>query len=341
MLRYDQDRDASAGILRLVLQEMSRHEAPFTPLCYAVWYEYLAGINPGLSEAIDGMRDRAEPINASAIELLYEKYVSEFDVDAERLVQENAQRILNDVLRHAQEADHKAHEYDGNLERSVLKLDMDGGEAVRAVVETLRSDTHHMRSAVQTLQGHLQHSQREIVQLKNELERARIEALTDPLTGVLNRRGFELSFSRIMGDPEMQQKPMSLIMLDIDHFKTINDTHGHLFGDRVIRAIASTLKANIKGQDAVARLGGEEFCLLLPATPIAGAHTLADKIRRMIERGRIRRQDGKEEIGGITVSMGVTEFMPQETSETFVGRADQALYQSKKNGRNQVSLALQ
>lgn len=341
MLKYDQDRNASAELFRLVLQHMSKHEAAFTPCCYAVWYEYLAGINLRLKLAMDEMLAQSLPMDDTAIDELFREYVSELRGDAQRLIGDNAQRILSDILRHAEEADHRAHEYGENLDKSASLLDNSSVDALRTVVTDLQSDTQQMRSAVVSLQGNLQHSRQEIVQLKRELEHARVEALTDPLTGTLNRRGFELQFSRLLAEPETAHKEISLIMLDIDHFKKINDTHGHLFGDKVIRGVAEVLKANVKGKDAIARLGGEEFGVLLPETSLAGAQVLADRIRQMVEKGRIRRLDGKDEIGGITISLGVAELNPDESTAALLDRADKALYISKQNGRNRVSIAPQ
>jgi diguanylate cyclase len=341
MLRYDQDRNASAELFRLVLQRMSQYPAAFTPCCYAVWYEYLAGINLRLKLAMDDRLALSKPIDDAAIEELFEEFISELRGDAERLIGDNAQRILDDILKHAEEADHRAHAYGTNLDQqSKLLIDATGVEELRSVVTNLHSDTQQMRSAVVNLQGNLANSRQEIDTLKRELESARVEALTDPLTGALNRRGFEIHFSRL-AESEAARTDISLIMIDIDHFKKINDTHGHLFGDKVIRGVVEVLKANVKGKDAIARLGGEEFGILLPETPLSGAHALADKIRQMIEKGRIRRQDGKDEVGGITVSLGVAVLNPDEDTAAFLNRADQALYFSKENGRNRVSIAPQ
>ena len=305
MLKYDQDRNASAELFRLVLLQMSKYTAAFTPCCYAVWYEYLAGINLRLKLAMDERVAQSQPFDDAAIEELFQEYVSELRGDAQRLIGDNAQRILNDILRHAEEADHRAHEYGENLQHSAQMLDTSGAEVLRSVVTNLQADTHKMRSAVVDLQGNLAHSRQEIETLKRELEHARVEALTDPLTGALNRRGFDMQFSRLLAESETSNGEISLIMLDIDHFKKINDTHGHLFGDKVIRGVAEVLKANVKGRDAIARLGGEEFGVLLPDTSLSGAQVLADRIRQMVEKGRIRRQDGKDEVGGITISLGV------------------------------------
>lgn len=340
MYKYDQDRSASTELFRLVLQQMSKYPAAFTPCCYAVWYEFIAGINLRLKLAMEEMLAKSLPFDDDAIEHLYQEYVSELRGDAQRLIGENAQRILNDILRHTEEADHQASAYGANLEQHSARLmDTAGVDVLRNVVSHLQVDTQQMRSAVVDLQGNLAHSRQEIETLKRELEHARVEALTDPLTGALNRRGFELQFSRVLAESESSGSAISLIMLDIDHFKKINDTHGHLFGDKVIRGVAEVLKANVKGRDAIARLGGEEFGVLLPETPLSGAQALADKIRLMVERGRIRRHDGKDEVGGITISLGVAELIPSEDTAAFLNRADKALYCSKESGRNRVSIA--
>ncbi|MDR2875151.1 MAG: diguanylate cyclase [Methylobacillus sp.] len=268
------------------------------------------------------------------------EYDQDFFREAQRLLGENAQRILNDILRHAAEVEQQAGAYGARLERHSARLpDAASVDALRNVLSHLRADTRQMRSAVVDLQGNLAHSREEIESLKRELEHARVEALTDALTGALNRRGFELRLARVLAESGDSGGAISLIMLDIDHFKKINDAHGHLFGDEVIRTVAETLRACVKGRDAVARLGGEEFCVLLPETSLAGARALAHNIRARVERGRIRRHDSADEVGGITISLGVAELSPREDTADFLDRADQALYCAKESGRNRVSIA--
>lgn len=162
--------------------------------------------------------------------------------------------------------------------------------------------------------------------------------MTDPLTGILNRRGFEIRASQTFADQTTLDKGLCLLMLDIDHFKKINDTYGHLFGDKVIRAIAETLKSKVRGDDSVARLGGEEFAVMLPETDISGARTVAEHIRQSIEGGKIRRLDTKEQIGGITISIGVAAYTNGVSVVDLLDQADKALYVSKNTGRNKTSV---
>jgi diguanylate cyclase len=136
-----------------------------------------------------------------------------------------------------------------------------------------------------------------------------------------------------------QGAPPSLVMLDIDHFKSVNDTHGHLIGDRVIRFVAQVLEKNIKGKDTAARYGGEEFTVLLPETPATGAKSVAESIRKAVANAQLVRADNKKPLGQITISAGVATFAAGEDVMEFINRADQALYRSKNEGRNRVSVA--
>ena len=128
----------------------------------------------------------------------------------------------------------------------------------------------------------------------------------------------------------------ALVLADVDHFKQINDTFGHVLGDKVLRSIAGIFRDSIKGRDIAARIGGEEFALLLPQTTLEGARTVAEQIRSTISRGRICRDQNRETIGTITVSLGVAAGAPGESLDTLMFRADQALYAAKRAGRNQV-----
>ncbi len=137
----------------------------------------------------------------------------------------------------------------------------------------------------------------------------------------------------------MAERGPCLLIADIDNFKMVNDAYGHLFGDKVLCSVAKILKANIKGRDMAARYGGEEFVVLLPETTLDGARLLAEKIRATIGRSRIRRAENRQETAQITVSFGVASYCSGETAREFIDRADSALYASKKQGRNRVTVA--
>ncbi len=162
----------------------------------------------------------------------------------------------------------------------------------------------------------------------------RKEAITDVLTGLYNRRFFEESLDKEVARAKRQKQPFSIIGIDLDFLKKINDTYGHSYGDLAIKTIADVLKSNARSVDIPARIGGEEFDVILPGVGSAGAMIAAERIRKSIENAQI------ENVGNITGSLGVaTYFEHTENVEELLELTDQAMYTSKRNGRNRVTLA--
>lgn len=180
---------------------------------------------------------------------------------------------------------------------------------VLLAVSRLRSDYHRSQVTVATM--------REV-------------AATDPLTGLLNRRALADHLAVANALVRRGLQPMSVILMDVDHFKAINDQKGHAAGDQVLVSLSALLAAQLRGSDRVGRWGGEEFLLLAPATRLAAAHDLAERIRRAVEAA--------EWHGGwrVTASLGVAECHPDDSPDSLVQRADQALYAAKAAGRNCV-----
>ncbi|MCB1958605.1 MAG: GGDEF domain-containing protein, partial [Rhodocyclaceae bacterium] len=151
---------------------------------------------------------------------------------------------------------------------------------------------------------------------------------SDALTGLPNRRSFERRMAACLRDDSATH---CLVLTDIDHFKKVNDSYGHLFGDQVLRSVARGLQACLDESQLVARVGGEEFAIMVPAS-LAHAAQLAERIRLTVAGSRIRRRDGGQ-VGQITVSLGVAARRPGEAAEAWFERADRALYAAKHGGR--------
>ncbi|QXI53598.1 diguanylate cyclase [Pseudomonas alvandae] len=171
--------------------------------------------------------------------------------------------------------------------------------------------------------------------VRENLEEQRQKALVDPLTGLPNRAAWSERLEREVEQWQRHGNSLLIAMLDLDHFKRINDNYGHLAGDRVLKLIASVLRKRIRGGDFIARFGGEEFVLLVPDTPLAAGAKLAEALRAAIEACPFH---FKGEPVTVTVSMGMTAFKPGEHSDLVLKRADQALYRAKNAGRNRVEL---
>ncbi|MCG3200343.1 MAG: Diguanylate cyclase VdcA [Gammaproteobacteria bacterium] len=336
--KYEETKAASGEILRMVVPAMAGHNAACHPISYTVWYEYFSGRNPRLRAELDPRLQRGEILEEGDIAQLFERHLTGPHETTVRRLCEELRQLAGEISASARQAGAEAGEYAQSLDAAGQRLETLGEHPeLEPLIRELLEGAARMRRSVGTLEDRLAASGRQINELREALAQAQNEALIDPLTGLVNRRGFDSALHDLIESPRTGEAGTCLLMVDIDHFKRINDAHGHLVGDKVIRAVAQVLKNGVKGRDTVARYGGEEFSVLLPATPLAGACALAEQLRVTVERGRIRRADNGEAVASVTISIGVTALHAGEPFEEFVQRADAALYASKQNGRNRVT----
>ncbi len=168
-----------------------------------------------------------------------------------------------------------------------------------------------------------------LLRVRNKLE---YESSHDMLTGLLNRRAYNMSIQSEVERNLRYELPVSLILFDIDHFKKVNDNYGHKAGDAVLRQLSQRVLASLRKIDSVYRIGGEEFAIICPDTELPGAQQLADKLRQGVESMRF------EQISQITISLGVAEYDASWSVDMFYQNADKALYLAKNNGRNRVEV---
>lgn len=168
------------------------------------------------------------------------------------------------------------------------------------------------------------------------MEDIRLKAITDGLTGLHNHRYFQDALDRELSRAGRYAGHLSLIMLDIDHFKKFNDTYGHQEGDRVLEAVALQIRNSTRDVDIVARYGGEEFAVVLPETSLDGARIVAERIRANVENNRVK---GRNTEYAVTVSVGVAPFLSGQKKSELIKAADACLYRAKENGRNRVAVA--
>ncbi len=337
-MKYQDSVEKSAEYLRMALALMAKQAAALHPISYAVWYEYVSGGNASLKATIDLHLKKGEQLDEKLTYDIFQKHIAEVNDQVAQRVSEGIQKVMADVASSAAHTGDQAGRFGHALEKWCNGLAGNPAEGEQGADAILQL-TRNMQGAVSSLKSRLDDSRKEIEQLREEVVRAREEALVDGLTGLCNRRGFDMALSSCLATSVPGECGPSLLMADIDHFKRVNDSFGHLFGDRVIKSVAQILKANVKGQDTAARYGGEEFVVLLPETPVEGARLLAEKIRVMVERGRIKRTTDNEAIANITISLGVAGFKAGESASDFLARADTALYAAKNSGRNRVCVA--
>lgn len=218
---------------------------------------------------------------------------------------------------------------------------LSGVEEVQTLAATLNDAARKLGKQQEDLE-HLVHERTEQIERKNdELSRAneRLEklALTDPLTGLPNRRYLEQALAFEVTRQKRQRRPFSLLMIDVDHFKHFNDTHGHPAGDEILRQLGAILQQSLRASDVVARVGGEEFVVLLLDTELPLARGAAEKVRSAVVEHDFPHGD-KQPGGRLTISLGIASF-PRHGADAdeVLASADRALYKSKARGRNVVS----
>jgi diguanylate cyclase len=186
------------------------------------------------------------------------------------------------------------------------------------------------------LNANLENSRSQIEKLRWNLAEAQELGMRDPLTALNNRRCFDINLAKEIAEARANGTEMCLVMGDIDRFKAVNDTFGHLIGDEILKMFARLLSSNVKGRDTVARFGGEEFAIILPETGLEDAQTLTEDIRRQLEAKQLALNNSGVPIGKITASFGVAQLAERDDAATLVQRADAKLYEAKSAGRNRV-----
>ncbi len=330
------DIEKSFQILKSTIPLLLKYNIPAIPTNYALWYTYASDDSPLLNQDIDENLQKGYPLSVAKTKELYRNYLSEKqEVDAWQLRQ-SMEAMLLEVSQSMKDTKSDTTEFkslmDDNLD-NLTKVEKEG-LSVTEVVALVRKMVHELQAIRQktiSFSGSLVKAEKEIESLKLKLQESQHEALYDALTGLCNRRYFDSEIESKIGIDKL-----SLMLIDIDHFKVINDTHGHLMGDLVLKAVAKKLQSGCREDAQVFRYGGEEFVILMPSADLQKARHIADVMRRSIEKIAVKDRRTGIVLGDVTVSIGVAQRSKGEQPHDLVERADKLLYKAKTLGRNRV-----
>jgi diguanylate cyclase len=337
MFEYPQTPAQANEHLRLTLAFLGKHGFSPNPINFTLVYEYLLNRDPALRHAVDQALAQGPIPHEMAIEL-YRQYI--LDNDNRRLeeIRNEMRSLIVETLAGVNQASHDVEQSASSLTVSSNRLNQESSvEELRSIVSEVVNETRNIAQNSSSLKQILDETRHEIDNLREELDRTRQQATTDTLTGLLNRRGFEAALQLACNEASQYRQALTLLLIDIDYFKRVNDTYGHLAGDKVLRNVGTILSANVKGKDTVVRFGGEEFAVLLPGTNLDNGRQVGEILRLNIERSRHKGAVAGQDVGQVTVSIGATEYVFGEHSDALLKRADDALYQAKRAGRNRVS----
>lgn len=329
--------EQAAKLAEMAQEAMRRHGVPPTPSNFAVWYHYHSGRFPDLTRTIEIHLANKRSFDAALNRELHDRFFgSENEANNIRQISSQIESTLGDVLERMGEVGADTDRYGSVLAEVSNEIDGADSSGIQKIVAKLVAETQRMADQNDSLKGRLESSSLEINQLREDLANVRQESLTDALTGIANRKMFDNTLHECATGALQNGEPLSLMLLDIDHFKKFNDTFGHQLGDKVLQLVAHTMTQCVKGRDLPARYGGEEFAVILPRTNLEDATTLADQVRLSVAQRKIVRKSTGQDLGTITMSIGVSAYVPGEDLQDLVKRADEALYAAKNAGRNKV-----
>jgi len=326
---------ASAAAQRAILQMAERGILP-TPNNFSVWFNYCLGISPDLKRAIDVLAGNKKKFDVNTMRDLFSHYVETSTVD--NVLSESISQQLASIMNDAKHLLNVAI-FDNHTQLQAMGRVADeagAGADSQFLIQRLVHELSNATTRAKKLESKFVQTSGELDKIRASLDTAEERARTDMLTGLPNRRALD-EFLRTAQIAAMEDgRPMSVMLLDIDHFKKFNDTFGHGVGDQVLRLVANVLRDRLREHDLPARYGGEEFIAVLPGADLTTCEAVAERIRRAICECQIKRRSTGDLLPGITISIGVGEFRPGESMADLIERCDRALYRAKGSGRNQV-----
>ena len=321
------------------LQLANEHRCAPYPKVYEVLFEFAAGHNKDLKTSVHELLEGDGRLTRSELELMHRQHLDPFHQLKD--MQTQAGQKLGGQISNLNEAIGQYmsnnDSYRSHLEESssILEHVTEAGELQERISELL-DQNQSMHEQTLGLTHCLEQSRQQIDNLKSQLMDAVRNTMLDPLTGLGNRRWMEFNLNEVLLSTQSSGDTSCIALIDLDHFKRINDNFGHLVGDKVLSYFGNLITRAVRKSDVCARYGGEEFCLILRNINIHQTASLMEKIRSQLKNSNFMLSNSKTQIGAVTASFGITEIRPQDNYEELLERVDKLLYQAKKQGRDRV-----
>ena len=333
-----QSFEDASRLAQTALDLAERHRTPPVPKVFEVWFNYSGGLHETIRARIDRAMDEGPKVPADLLHKLHDEFLSP------QAIGEGVERIgdrmdsdLAEVINLIEDGMGASDAYAAVLRRTddALARDPKPGEA-RRHIHGLRDANKHHADRIARFSDNVMALRAQFTAMQQELRELRQSVLLDHLTNLPNRRHFDQTLDAALRRARRETSRMTVILCDIDHFKAFNDRWGRAMADQVLTHAASALRQCLRPGDMAARVGGDEFAVILPGSPIDTGRLLADSMRRTVSQLRLVRSGSGERVANLTASFGVASALPGEGAAKLMARLEDSVLRAKEMGRNQI-----
>ncbi|MBT8148351.1 MAG: GGDEF domain-containing protein [Pseudomonadales bacterium] len=333
---FPENKTTASRYVKEAIPMMVKNNIVPNPRNFALWYAYVSKRDAELNTALDDTIAAQGTCPEEVTEELFNRHVMKDEMALQQGLQNSLANVIKELAGDVENtragADHLSDDLEQSLDTLVNNSDP---EQIKQTVQGLIASAKTASQVVSNFKHQLNIAEQEISTLKSQLEEKEKDLYCDALTELGNRRAFDKKLYALC---EAGNQTTTMVLIDIDHFKTINDSYGHVLGDKVLQGIAQILASQCPENALAARYGGEEFAFLIEGDTAAGKQ-LAEVVRQQIQKLSLRKKNSDELIDNITASFGVAEKLPGEHPEQLIERADAALYAAKNGGRDRIEQA--
>lgn len=326
------------AIAKDALRLIGQFKTPPTPNVYGVWFRYVEGRDQELVNFLSPAVSEARPVSVAMIESIHSQCCEPFD-ETNADIGESLVAELGHFQRLVSQQQAAGSKFEGTIDSAseLLNTDEPSDQNSAACIAVINAGAKMMKDQLRDASEKLEAAQEKINKLQRELALSQRSMMTDHLTGIGNRRYFDSQVKQTLRNFEHCSGCVYLILLDVDHFKTINDSFGHDAGDQVIRFIASEISSRHPNV-SLSRLGGDEFAVILQTATAEEAWQFADNLRAFFAAQKLKVLPAGNVLGSIRFSLGLARLQAVDDEQTWYKRADNLLYRAKGMGRDQVAI---